>query len=175
VSAAGVSASFDGAAWQVVEAAGWHMTGYLFVSNPATYVGSGEVVAITDWKGDNVTEFYTDEHGILSETGLYLQYADNPNNASGVIDLRKRTWDGTFGLFAAEGGSIGRMPATASVAAGHPVRFFNRVRGGYERWTFTPYDLQLTVDGPLAPAQVTAQLTRIQVAWNTSPLAGRDE
>jgi hypothetical protein len=54
-----------------------------------------------------------------------------------VINLRKRTWDGTFGLFAAEGGSIGRMPAAATVAAGHPVGLFNRVGGGYERWTFT--------------------------------------
>jgi hypothetical protein len=44
----------------------------------------------------------------------------------------------------------------------------------YERWTFTPYDVELTVDGPLAPAQVTAQLVRIQVAWNTSPLGGRE-
>jgi hypothetical protein len=52
VSASGVSAWFNGAAWQVVEAAGWQMTGYLFVSNPATYVGSGEVVAITEWKGE---------------------------------------------------------------------------------------------------------------------------
>lgn len=68
------------------------------------------MVAITEWKGDNVTEFYTGEHGTLTETGLYRQYADNPNNAAGVIDLRQRTWDGPFGLFVAEGGSIGRMP-----------------------------------------------------------------
>jgi hypothetical protein len=175
VSGSNVTASFDGAAWQVVEASGWHMTGYLFVSNPATYVGSGEVVAITDWRGDNVTEFYTDEHGTLNETGLYLQYADNPHNASGVIDLSKRTWNGTFGLFDEEGGLLGRMPATATVAAGDPVRFFSRGRGGYERWTFTPYDVELTIDGPLAPAHVTAQLVRIQYAWNTSPLGGPEE
>lgn len=82
VSASGASALFNGAAWQVDEAAGWHLTGYLFVSNPATYVGSGEVVAITEWKGENVTEFYNDERGTLTETGLYRQYADDPN-ASG--------------------------------------------------------------------------------------------
>jgi hypothetical protein len=167
---ANATASFDGADWQVVETEGAQMTGYLFVSNPATYVGSGEVVSIAEWAGDNVTEFYTDEHGTLNETGLYLQYAGSPHHASGVIDLSKRSWEGTFAVFDEQGGLIGHVAASATITAGDPVRFLDRARGGYERWTFTPYDVELTVDGPVAPAQVTTRLVRIQYAWNTSPL-----
>ena len=175
VSVSDVTVSFDGQAWPVVGIEGWHMTGYLFVSNPATYVGSGEQVVITNWSGDNVIDFHTDnEHSSLRETLLFFEYVDNPYDADGVVDLSKRTWEGTFELSDKSGGPLGHMPATATIAAGDPVRFTDRVRGGYERWTITPYDLQLTVDSPLAPAKVTAQLVRIQVAWHTSPQGGSE-
>src|SRR5918995_677750 len=175
VSVSDVTVSFDGQAWPVVGIEGWHMTGYLFVSNPATYVGSGEQVVITSWSGDNVIDFHTDnEHSSLRETLLFFEYVDNPYDADGVVDLSKRTWEGTFELSDKSGGPLGHMPATATIAAGDPVRFTDRVRGGYERWTITPYDLQLTVDSPLAPAKVTAQLVRIQVAWHTSPQGGSE-
>jgi hypothetical protein len=172
VSASNVTVTLDTQAWQIEETGGSHMTEYLFVSNPATSVGSGEQVLIDGWLGDNVIDFHTDnEHSTRNRTRLYFEYADSPRHAAGVIDLSKRTWQGTFELFD-ENGPVGRMPATATVAAGDPMRFVDRVRGGYERWTITPYDLQLTVDGPFAPAEVTAQLVRIQAAWHTSPHGG---
>jgi hypothetical protein len=108
VSASNVTVSLDLQAWQLDETEGSHTTEYLFVSNPATYVGSGERVFINGWSGDNVIDFHTDnEHSTLRETRLYLEYVDNPHNAAGVIDLSKRTWEGTFELFGENGGSLG--------------------------------------------------------------------
>jgi hypothetical protein len=172
VSVSNVTVSLDGHAWQLEETEGSHTTEYLFISNPATYVGSGERVVVDGWSGSNVIDFHNDsEHSTLNETRFYFEYADSPHHAGGAIDLSKRTWQGTFDLFD-KNGPVGLMPATATVTAGDPIRILDRVRGGYERWTFTPYDLELTVDGPLAPAKVTARLVRVQVAWHTSPHAG---
>ena len=169
LSASNVTASFDRTAWQVSEADGVQTTGYLFVSDPATYVSGFEKMIITDWTGGNATEFYTDDHGTVDEMFVVVHFGDGNYHAAGTIDLRNRSWDGMFRLYDDEGGSIGRVQASAVVQPGHAVRLFDRVRGGYDRWTYKPYDVELTVDGPLAPAHVTAQLLRLQNSWHTSP------
>jgi hypothetical protein len=166
-----LSVSLDGAAFQVERVLGDHQTGSLFVSQPATYVGTADQVVISEPVTENVAGFSTDtDHG-LSAVGFDLQYVDSPLRASGGVDLTKPTWNGTFGLYTEEGEHVGRVAATATVTAkGRTVRFFERDRGGFDGWSYTPYQLNLAVDGPVSPARITANLAVIRYSWHTSPL-----
>jgi predicted Zn-dependent peptidase len=44
---------------------------------------------------------------------------------------------------------------------GMSSRLFDRVRGGYEKWTYTPYELVITVQGPQAPARLTVEIADV--------------
>jgi hypothetical protein len=166
-----VSVSLDGVAFDVEGTMGRHETGYLFVSQPATYVGSFGYAVISEPVTENVADFSTDTAHGLDSVGIDLQYADSPLMAAGGVNLTKRTWSGTFGLRTEEGEQVGRVAAASTLTAkGQTLRFFERENGGFEGWSATPYELTVAVDGPVSPAKITAQVLIIRYSWHTSPL-----
>ncbi|RIQ28612.1 hypothetical protein [Jiangella rhizosphaerae] len=166
-----VTVALDGVPWELRFADGHHELGHLFVADPATYVGREEFVAFGEPKAENATDFFLD--GTLKDLGVTFAYADAPIHAAGGIDVADGSWEGTLRMMDESGEVVGEAPATATLTPlGRTTRLFDQVRGGFERWTATPYLMTLTVAGPVAPVRVTVEVTDVRHALHTSPLGG---
>lgn len=164
----GVSVALDGVGWDTTPAGGFHEVGKLFVTNPATFVHRDQYVAFGESETENIEDFFLD--GTLDDLGVNITFADADAHTAGAIDVSRGAWSGTFRLLDLSGEELGEVAATATLTPlGAPTRLFDRVRGGYEKWTVTLYELILTVEGPIAPARLTVQIADVSYAIHTPP------
>jgi hypothetical protein len=163
-----VNVALDDVAWETTPVGGFHEVGSLFFTNPATFVARQEYVTYGDSTLENIEDFSLD--GTLGDLGVGITFADTDAHTAGAVDLSKGQWSGTFRLLDVDGEELGEVAATATLTPlGSRVRLFDRVRGGYEKWTYTPYELVITVQGPQAPARLTVEIADVSYALHTPP------
>jgi hypothetical protein len=131
--------------------------GSLFFTNPTAHVTRAGGLVVQDCRLENATDVFVE--GGLDALALGFGYADAPDFSvfSPELDLSHGSWTGTFN--AAD--DNGPVPVAATVTltrTGDTVRIGTSGPAGSERWTITPYELDVRVAGPVGPARVTCQL-----------------
>ena len=140
-------------------------TGSLFFTNPTAHVGSDSGLEVQDCSLINAQDFFIDGRS-LDDLAVGLSYADTPDMSafSPSMDLTGGSWTGTFN--AAD--DQGPTPVAATVTlrqTGDTVTTRNSGPEGSIRLVVTPYEMHITVAGPKAPAEVTCQLTSVDVRF----------
>ncbi|NEE03883.1 hypothetical protein [Phytoactinopolyspora halotolerans] len=166
-----VAVTLDGAEWEIGFTGGEHEVGTLFYTNPATYVTRGQYLAFGDASTENIADYSLE--GTLDDLGLNVEFADAEASTAGALDLSSGAWTGTHRLLAEGGEELGDVQVTATLTpSGKPIRLFDHLRGGYERWTVTLYELVITVEGPQAPARLVVEVADVSYAIHTPPEGG---
>ncbi len=141
-------------------------SGSLFFTNPTAHVTSSSSLVVQDCRLENATDLFVE--GSLDALALGFGYADAPDFSvfTPELDLTGGSWTGTVNAADDEG----PVPVAARVTltrTGSTVRTGSSGPAGSERWTVTPYELDVRVDGPVGPARVTCQLLDVDVRLRT--------
>lgn len=141
-------------------------SGSLFFTNPTAHVTRSSGLVVQDCRLENATDLFVE--GSLDALTLGFGYADAPDFSVFTLelDLTGGSWTGTVNAADDEG----PVPVAARVTltrTGGTVRTGSSGPAGSERWTVTPYELDVRVDGPVGPARVTCQLLDVDVRFRT--------
>jgi hypothetical protein len=141
-------------------------SGSLFFTNPTAHVTRSGGLVVQDCRLDNATDLFVE--GSLDALALGFGYTDAPDYSvfTPELDLTKGSWTGTVNA-ADDDGPVPVAAAVTLARTGATERVGTSGPAGSERWTITPYELDVRVDGPVGPARVTCQLLDVDVRFRT--------
>jgi hypothetical protein len=141
-------------------------SGSLFFTNPTAHVTRAGGLVVQDCRLDNATDLFVE--GSIDALALGFGYADAPDFSvfTPELDLSGGSWNGTVNAADNEG-PVPVAAAATLTRTGATMRTGTSGPAGSERWTITPYELDVRVAGPVGPARVTCQLLDVDVRFRT--------